>query len=196
MDNRSATISPEQVSFDSELLILVDEDDNEIGNKSKAECHDGVGILHRAFSLFIFNKKGELLLQQRSADKRLWPMYWSNSCCSHPRQGESMEEAVDRRLHQELGMTSRLKYLYKFKYQAPFGELGAEHELCWVYLGYSEDAVQANDNEIAAWRYIDRDTLDVEIDQYPDRFTPWFKLEWDRLSSEFGQEVARIAKNS
>jgi len=107
-----------------------------------------------------------------------------------------MEEAVDRRLYQELGMTSRLKYLYKFEYRAPFGELGAEHELCWVYVGYSEDVVQANDNEIAAWRYIDHQTLAAEINEHPDQFTPWFKLEWDRLRSEFGQEVAKITKNS
>ena len=157
MDNRSATAPAKQVSFDSELLILVDENDNEIGNKSKAECHDGQGILHRAFSLFIFNAEGKLLLQQRSADKRLWPKYWSNSCCSHPRQGESMDEAIQRRLHQELGMTSTLKFLYKFQYQAPFGDLGSEHELCWVYIGYSEDKVRANENEIAAWRFIDPD---------------------------------------
>lgn len=105
----------EVVSCESELLILVDEQDREIGHGSKAACHDGEGVLHRAFSLFIFNEAGELLLQQRSAQKRLWPMFWSNSCCSHPRQGETMEQAVHRRLEQELGMTSALQYLYKFR---------------------------------------------------------------------------------
>src|SRR6185437_11810517 len=87
---------------DSELLILVDESDREIGQLSKAECHRGSGVLHRAFSLLIFNEAGELLLQQRSAHKRLWPLYWSNSCCSHPRRAESMETAIHRRLYEEL----------------------------------------------------------------------------------------------
>ena len=97
-----AEINDVVVSSESEALILVDENDREIGFSSKDSCHDGPGILHRAFSLFIFNTAGELLLQQRSAGKRLWPLYWSNSCCSHPRAGETMELAVNRRLQQEL----------------------------------------------------------------------------------------------
>src|ERR1700761_6433167 len=87
-------------SADADTLILVDEADREVGYMSKARCHDGRGILHRAFSLLIFNAEGQLLLQQRSAAKRLWPLYWSNSCCSHPRRFENMETAVQRRLHE------------------------------------------------------------------------------------------------
>ncbi|MDH5246330.1 MAG: isopentenyl-diphosphate delta-isomerase, partial [Betaproteobacteria bacterium] len=86
------------VSSEREELILVDEDDNEVGHLSKADCHDGQGRLHRAFSVFLFNDAGELLLQQRGRSKRLWPGYWSNSCCSHPRRGESLEIATSRRL--------------------------------------------------------------------------------------------------
>ncbi len=126
------------VSSESELLILVDPDDREAGNLSKAECHDGDGILHRAFSLFLFNNQGELLLQQRGAEKRLWPMYWSNTCCSHPRQGESMQVATERRLQQELNTAAALEFIYKFEYQARFGNLGSENELCWVHLGRVE----------------------------------------------------------
>ena len=97
------------VSDESEPLILVDEADREIGHLDKGACHDGKGVLHRAFSLFIFNDSGELLLQQRSAQKRLWPLFWSNSCCSHPRKGESMETAVERRLAQDGRFRQRVR---------------------------------------------------------------------------------------
>ena len=169
------------VSFDSEELILVDADDDPIGHLSKDLCHDGHGILHRAFSLFILNEHGELLLQQRSAGKRLWPGYWANSCCSHPRRGETMEQAIERRLLQELGMRSELQYLFKFQYQADYLDLGAEHELCWVYHGTSRDPVRANRKEVAAWRFIAPSELDEEIGAHPERFTPWLKLEWVRV---------------
>ena len=173
------------VSSDSEQLILVDPDDQETGNLSKSECHDGDGILHRAFSVFLFNDQGELLLQQRSANKRLWPMFWTNTCCSHPRQGESLELATDRRLHQELGTSSALEFVYKFSYQARFNELGSENELCSVYLGRLQQPAVANDSEIAALRFLGADALDREIEADAERFTPWFKMEWQRLKEDF-----------
>ncbi|MCX7063632.1 MAG: isopentenyl-diphosphate Delta-isomerase [Proteobacteria bacterium] len=123
------------VSSDEEQLILVDSNDRETGTLSKSQCHDGVGTLHRAFSLFVFNRRGSLLIHQRHPSKRLWPDYWSNSCCSHPRAGEDMDLAVHRRLAQELGLNADLRYIYKFEYTAPFGDAGTEHELCWVYAG-------------------------------------------------------------
>ena len=101
---------------DADTLILVDEADREVGHMSKAQCHDGRGILHRAFSLLIFNAEGDLLLQQRAAGKRLWPLYWSNSCCSHPRRFETMESAIHRRLYQELGLHCPLEFLFKFNF--------------------------------------------------------------------------------
>src|ERR1700678_465027 len=133
---------------DSDALILVDEADRSLGVLSKALCHEGRGVLHRAFSLLIFNERGELLIQQRSASKRLWPLYWSNSCCSHPRRAESMESATRRRLREELGLQCPLQFLYKFEYQAQFDEAGAEHELCSVYLGRTDEPVRANGQEI------------------------------------------------
>lgn len=181
------------VSSDAEPLILVDADDREVGHASKADCHDGHGILHRAFSLFVFNARGELLLQQRSATKRLWPGFWSNSCCSHPRQGEDMREATQRRLQQELGLRCALRYLYKFEYQADYGELGAEHELCSVFLGRTAAPVRANRNEVSAWRHVSAAELDREIAEYPERFTPWLKLEWRRLRHDFDKELAAVA---
>jgi isopentenyl-diphosphate delta-isomerase len=175
----------EVVSNDRESLILVDEHDREVGTLSKAACHDGDGILHRAFSLFIFNSTGELLLQRRAADKRLWPLYWSNSCCSHPRAGEAMAEATLRRLDEELGMSSELHYLYKFQYHAPFGKLGSENELCSVWVGRSDDPVLANRTEIADWRWVSPERLDEELKGEPARFTPWFRLEWPRVREAY-----------
>lgn len=171
----------EVVSSASEELILVDDQDREIGSESKSACHAGSGILHRAFSIFIFNSRDELLLQQRSASKPLWPMFWSNTCCSHPRLGETMDVAVSRRLRQELGFDAPLRYLYKFKYQARFGEIGAEHEFCWVYVGYYDGPVDANVSEIANWRFVDIKSLNDELDADPASFTPWFKLEWSHI---------------
>src|SRR5690625_5968564 len=94
---------------------------------SKADCHDGDGVLHRAFSVFLFDADGRLLIQQRVAEKRLWPLYWANSCCSHPRAGEETEEAVPRRLDEELGVSADVEYVYKFQYQARFGPRSEEH---------------------------------------------------------------------
>ena len=175
----------EIVSNASEELILVDELDREIGARSKSECHAGNGILHRAFSIFVFNGRNELLLQQRAVGKPLWPNYWSNTCCSHPRRGESMEQAVSRRLKQELGFMCPLRYLYKFKYHAQYGAVGAEHEYCWVYYGRHDGPVDVNVNEIASWRFLDITSLENELDDQPERFTPWFKMEWAHIRTHF-----------
>lgn len=185
MSPSSASMQHTVVSSESEALILVDENDQPIGSASKGDCHDGDGILHRAFSLFIFNVRGELLLQQRAAGKRLWGGYWSNSCCSHPRVGEDMDEAVHRRLAQELGMQANLDYVYKFQYQAHFGAAGSEHELCWVYVGRATSEVRANRTEIADFRYISPADLDQALASEPEDFTPWFRMEWQRLRQDF-----------
>ena len=184
------------VSSESENLILVDSEDREQGVLSKAACHDGSGVLHRAFSVFLFNDAGELLLQQRAPGKRLWPGYWSNSCCSHPRQGEDMPVATRRRLEQELRVSAELEFVYKFEYQAQFGELGAEHELCWVFLGRSAEPVRPNGTEIAAVRYLSAAALDAELAAHGDRFTPWFKLEWERLRTEFSTQLKAYTEPS
>ncbi len=175
----------EVVSSEAEELILVDANDRAIGHRSKARCHDGNGLLHRAFSLFVFNRRGELLLQQRAPGKRLWPGYWSNSCCSHPRRGEDMREAVERRLHQELALHCALKFLYKFEYHAHYEDAGSEHELCWVFAGRSDGKVAANRSEIEAWRFVAPEALEAELAKHPERFTPWFKLEWPRVRALF-----------
>jgi isopentenyl-diphosphate delta-isomerase len=163
-------------------LILVDAADRDVGRLSKTRCHEGRGVLHRAFSLLIFNGAGELLIQQRSAAKRLWPLYWSNSCCSHPRGGESMETATQRRLLEELGIACPLQFLFKFQYQAQFDATGSEHELCSVYIGRCSDSLAVNPDEILAWRWVGPEALQEKLAAPAgDRFTPWFTLEWTRI---------------
>jgi isopentenyl-diphosphate Delta-isomerase len=169
------------VSHDDEQLILVDGDDREIGFLRKADAHLGSGTLHRAFSLFVFNSAGELLLQQRANGKRLWPGYWSNTCCSHPRRGETMQRAIHRRLREELGLQAELEFLFKFQYQSQYDAGGAEHELCSVYAGRSNARPRANVREVAAWRYATPQALQAEIACAPESFTPWFKMEWTRI---------------
>lgn len=182
------------VSSEDEELILVDADDREQGHLSKAACHDGTGVLHRAFSAFLFNAAGELLLQQRAESKRLWPAYWSNSCCSHPRRGESMAIATQRRLDEELNLAADLRFAYKFRYQASYGDLGSEHELCHVFLGRIGDDVRPNAEEILAIRFVSADTLDRELSESPERYTPWFKLEWDALRQEHADLLGAYAR--
>jgi isopentenyl-diphosphate delta-isomerase len=179
------------VSSEAEQLILVDAEDRETGYLSKAEAHNGAGLLHRAFSVFLFNAAGELLLQQRSAAKRLWPGFWSNTCCSHPRRGESMAIATGRRLRDELDIETPLEFVYKFSYQAAFGDAGSERELCHVYLGKIETPLAANENEIAALRYVAVDTLAREFASMPGQFTPWFRMEWETLLRDHRDAVAR-----
>ncbi len=178
------------VSSESEELILVDTNDRELGFISKADAHNGAGVLHRAFSLFLFNEKGALLLQQRASGKRLWGGYWSNSCCSHPRRGESLDVATQRRLADELNIETELEHVYRFCYQASFGAAGSENELCHVYLGRTAGDVQPNDSEVAAIRYLLPAALDAELAAQPGEFTPWFKQEWRELKTRYREQLA------
>lgn len=187
-DDNSARI----VSFDDEPLILVDHDDTVLGHKPKLDCHTGAGILHRAFSIFLFNAAGEVLLQQRSGQKQLWPGFWSNSCCSHPRRGESIDAAAARRLREELAITTPLTWLYRFEYQARFGTVGAEHELCSVYAARSSAAITVNANEVSDWAFVAADALDAELTEHPETYTPWLKLEWPRIRAEHWPQVLAI----
>lgn len=177
------------VSFDDEKLILVDHDDNVVGYENKDVCHQGDGLLHRAFSILVFNDRMELLLQQRAEEKPLWGGFWSNTCCSHPRKGEDMEVATRRRLKEELGLTLDLKYLYKFTYQARFEEKGSEHELCYVYIGKTGQKPSINPTEISDWRYVPIAVLEKELHTRPEKYTPWFRMEWEHIRREYQQEL-------
>jgi isopentenyl-diphosphate delta-isomerase len=185
-DNRATSAS---AAAHGDHLILVDEADQGVGHLSKELCHEGRGILHRAFSLLIFNGRGELLLQRRSARKRLWPLYWSNSCCSHPRSAETMEAAIQRRLYEELGLRCPLHFLFKFQYQAQFDETGAENELCSVFIGRSTDFVNIDPDEIAAWRWVSPEALQTEMNAANGNFTPWFELEWSRIWRDYRVQI-------
>lgn len=176
-----------------DALILVDTADRVVGRLSKSRCHDGEGILHRAFSLLIFNAAGDLLIQQRSPSKRLWPLYWSNSCCSHPRSGEDMETATQRRLREELGITCPLQFLFKFQYQAQFDATGSEHELCSVFIGTCIEPIAADPCEISAWRWADPAELQSQLaSQTGVKFTPWFTLEWARIWRDHREAVLAL----
>jgi len=166
-------------------LALVDANDRQVGVAEKMECHEGEGILHRAFSVFIFDAQGRVLIQKRASDKRLWPSYWSNSCCSHPRRGETLEAAVRRRLSQELGLppaeVQDLQYIYKFEYHARFGRAGSEHELCSVFRARFAGEPVVNVTEIEDWDWMTPAELTQRLGQPLSEFTPWLRLEWPRV---------------
>lgn len=185
---------PERVvSSESEELILVDENDRIVGTMSKADCHDGDGVLHRAFSVFLFDADGRLLIQQRVAEKRLWPLYWANSCCSHPRAGEETEEAVPRRLDEELGVSADVEYVYKFQYQARFGPQGSENELCRVYIGrVDKDRLKINPLEIADWKFLAPDEVDALVADEEADVTPWFRMEWRELRDRYWSRIEQL----
>ncbi len=164
-------------------LVLVDANDRQIGVAEKIQCHVGEGLLHRAFSVFVYGPDGRILLQQRSAAKPLWPMYWSNSCCGHPLPGEPVQAAAERRTGEELGINCEARFLYKFHYQARYSNGYSENELCHVFEAVYDGDLQPDPAEIAAWRWITPVELTEEIDRFPERFSPWMKLEWAELRS-------------
>jgi isopentenyl-diphosphate Delta-isomerase len=196
MDEGRPANEPGQTAImaDSDALILVDEADRRLGHMSKDLCHEGRGVLHRAFSLLIFNGRGELLVQQRAPTKRLWPLYWSNSCCSHPRRAETMGSATQRRLAEELGVSCDLKFLFKFQYHAQFDATGAEHELCSVFIGQCREPLKINRDEISAWEWVEPDVLQRQMSSSDSsRYTPWFMLEWARIWRDHRRDVLAFA---
>lgn len=188
----------QQVSFADEALILVDDDDLPTGHASKEQAHAGDGLLHRAFSIFLFRDADTVLLHERSGEKPLWPGYWTNSCCSHPRRGECNETATQRRLQQELGVTAALSYLYRFQYAARYDAAGSERELCSVYAGVLAPALmpKPNPREIANWGWFDCAAVDDWLEREPELFTPWFKLEWEKLRGEYRPLIERLFRSS
>lgn len=158
-----------------EHVILVDESDNDLGTMEKMEAHRK-GVLHRAFSILIFNRQGEMLIQKRSGKKYHSAGLWTNTCCSHPRPGEAMADAISRKLKQEMGIASELEFLYKFKYRSELDNELTEHELDHVYAGVYDGDPQINPDEVESWRFVQLNDLQTEIESHPERFTSWFKL--------------------
>jgi len=162
-------------------LVVVDEHDIPLGLEDKWRCHEGKGILHRAFSVLVFNRDGQLLLQRRSENKQLWPLYWSNTCCSHPLEGESYEQAGQRRLQTEMGFVCDLQLIGTFRYHATFEDKGSENELCAVLVGRYDGDVHADPEEVAAWKWVDLQEVKMDIEANQDEYTPWFKMEIERF---------------
>lgn len=158
-----------------EQVILVDEQDNPIGLMPKLEAHQKA-VLHRAFSVFIFNDKGELMLQQRAKHKYHSPGLWTNTCCSHQREGESNVQAGKRRLQEEMGFTTELREVTSFIYKAPFDNGLTEHEFDHVLLGYYEDDPLINPDEVASWKWMPLEEVKNDIDNHPDIYTVWFVI--------------------
>lgn len=157
-----------------EKVVVVNKKDQVLGEKEKVEAHKIKGALHRGFMALIFNKKGEILLLKRSKKKRLWPLFW-DSCCSHPRLGESFLEAGERRLKEELDFTCKLKYVDKFYYRAIYKNIGSEEEICAVLVGKYDGKIEPNPEEIADFRWVRLEELKKEIKEKPEIFTPWLK---------------------
>ncbi len=156
-------------------VILVDEKDREIGQAEKLEAHK-VGLLHRAFSLLLYNDKGEILLQKRAEGKYHGAGLWSNACCSHPRPGELIKDAVKRRTKEELGIKSDCKYLFKVKYEFDMGNGLVEHELDHVFVGRCDMDPDPDPKEVSDWRFVDPVNLREEMENEPEHFSPWFRL--------------------
>ena len=166
-----------------DMVILVNEQDMEIGLMPKLEAHEK-GLLHRAFSVFIFNTKGEILLQQRALNKYHSAGRWTNTCCSHPRHGEEIHEAAKRRLMEEMGLETDLTHLFSFVYKEPFENGLTEHEYDHVFAGVANETPVIDPEEAAGWRYASLEEIEAEIKKDPHSFSVWFKASYLKV---FGQ---------
>ncbi|MEN3931304.1 isopentenyl-diphosphate Delta-isomerase [Microvirga sp. W0021] len=167
-----------------DMLVLVDENNTEIGSENKLKTHQ-TGALHRAFSIVIFDDEGRMLLQQRSLIKYHCGGLWTNTCCSHPQVNQTMDEALHKRLQFEMGFDCPLTFHHSFTYRAEFEDTGLiEHEFDHVYTGLFNGAPQPNPDEVMAYAWHDMDELDALIVKEPERFTPWFIMIANELRNE------------
>ncbi|MGC1631985.1 MAG: isopentenyl-diphosphate Delta-isomerase [Gelidibacter sp.] len=163
-----------------ERVILVNEKDEQIGLMPKLEAHEKA-LLHRAFSVFVFNKKNELMLQQRAAHKYHSPLLWANTCCSHQRDGETNIEAGKRRLQEEMGFVTELENTVSFIYKAPFDNGLTEHEFDHVMIGNYDGAPTINPDEVAAWKWMPLEDVKSDILERPEIYTEWFKIIFNKF---------------
>lgn len=175
-----------------EEVILVDEFDNEIGTMEKMEAHEK-GLLHRAFSVFVFNSKNELMLQQRSDNKYHSGGLWTNTCCSHPRLGERLENAAKRRLKEEMGFVCNVIHEFSFIYKAYLDNNLTEYEFDHVFFGFFDGIPQINNNEVKAWKFASVDFLKNDIKHNPQLYTEWFKIVFNRVEEHLLLNQKRIA---
>jgi len=165
-----------------ENIILVDENDNEIGSGEKLEVHKQ-GKLHRAFSIFVFNSKKKLMLQKRAIGKYHCGGLWTNTCCSHPRVGENLEESTHRRLKEEMGFDCGLQKVFSFLYKSEFDNGLIENELDHVFVGKWDGTPVVSSEEVSDWKWIEVEELRTDIKENPDNYTPWFKVALERVVS-------------
>ena len=161
-----------------EKVILVDKNDNQVGLMPKLEAHEK-GVLHRAFSIFIFNSKYELLLQRRASSKYHSGGLWTNTCCSHPREGEDILDAANRRLDEEMGIKTSLRKVYDFIYKAELDNQLIEHEFDHVFYGVCDNDPILNKDEAEDFKWVDMETLNNDIIKNEDNYTVWFKIAFE-----------------
>jgi isopentenyl-diphosphate Delta-isomerase len=170
------------------LLIKVDENDTPLGVIGKNEAHIN-NVLHRAFSVFIFNENGEWLLQKRAATKYHSPDLWSNSCCGHPQPGDDTRTAAEKRLSEEMGIHCKLFSAGKFLYRADLANGMKEHEFDHLFIGFTNQLPILNEEECSAFRYINFNSLEKEITSHPETFTAWFKMLYHRINNTQKNEL-------
>lgn len=162
-----------------EKVILVNENDEQIGLMEKIEAHKKA-LLHRAFSVFVYNNEGEIMLQQRALSKYHSPGLWTNTCCSHQKEGESNIEAGKRRLMEEMGFTTDLEETISFIYKAPFDNGLSEHEYDYILIGKYDDEPNINPDEVAAWKWMSLEDIQKDLKENPEIYTAWFKIIFDK----------------
>lgn len=167
-----------------DLLILVNDNDEPVGAMPKMEAHLK-GVLHRAFSVFLFNSKGEMLLQQRALQKYHSAGLWSNTCCSHPIVHEAIEDSLKKRLNHEMGMEADVEFLYKFKYKVALENGFTEHEMDHVYFGISDDQPNVNPEEVKSWKYLSMDEVKHQLEKHPEQFSVWFRICFPEIERRF-----------
>ncbi|MFV0306025.1 MAG: isopentenyl-diphosphate Delta-isomerase [Moheibacter sp.] len=170
-----------------EFVVLVDEKDNSLGLMEKQQAHVS-GLLHRAFSVFVFNVKGELLLQQRAASKYHSPLLWTNTCCSHPRENESYIGAAHRRLKEEMGFDCELEEKFKFIYKAKLDSELFEHELDHVFVGFFDGEIKINPEEVETYKWVTMEDLRSDIKFNSEKYTVWFQIILDEYIAKLQHE--------
>ncbi|MBC7452045.1 MAG: isopentenyl-diphosphate Delta-isomerase [Cytophagales bacterium] len=164
----------------NDKVVLVDTNDQPVAIMDKLEAHEK-GLLHRAFSIFLFNSNKEFLLQKRALNKYHSAGLWSNTCCSHPKPDEALIDAADRRLKEEMGLSTDLSALYSFIYKVDFQNGLTEHELDHILTGFSDEVPLLNADEADEWKYLSFEDLTQEVTQHPELFTEWFKMCYEQV---------------
>lgn len=170
--------------MEKDIIILVDSTDKEIGYETKEKCHRTKPLLHRAFSVFLFNSRSEMLITKRAAGKATWPLFWTNACCSHPRKGEPIESAAHRRIKEELGIDCPLRFSFKFQYEAQYDKDWGESEVDSVFIGNYDGALRCDKSEVSDWKFMPVGALKKDVTKNADAYTPWFKLCFERVLKE------------